>query len=196
MGRTKSYDRDEVITLALPTFWAVGYHATGVAALEESMGINKFSIYAEFGSKHGLFLATIDHFIDAYLRPAFATIDPQDPEGSILGLLTFAEAMSTESGRNGCFLLNAGIEFNHSDPDISDRISSVYGELDDRLILALRAGEQRGELAPGVDPTSLASLFRTYFEGLMSRARHGGGPGSSGPGMDALRVLFRSGRTT
>jgi TetR/AcrR family transcriptional repressor of nem operon len=63
MGRTKSYDRDEVITLALPTFWAVGYHATGVAALEESMGINKFSIYAEFGSKHGLFLATIDHFI-------------------------------------------------------------------------------------------------------------------------------------
>jgi hypothetical protein len=135
-------------------------------------------------------------FIDAYLRPAFATIDPQDPEGSILGLLTFAEAMSTESGRNGCFLLNAGIEFNHSDPDISDRISSVYGELDDRLILALRAGEQRGELAPGVDPTSLASLFRTYFEGLMSRARHGGGPGSSGPGMDALRVLFRSGRTT
>lgn len=40
-------------------FWRNGYESTSVRMLENEMGINQFSIYASFGSKQGVFKASI-----------------------------------------------------------------------------------------------------------------------------------------
>lgn len=55
MARKKEYIEEEVIEKAMHLFWHNGYEATSVRMLEKEMGINQFSIYSSFGSKHGVF---------------------------------------------------------------------------------------------------------------------------------------------
>ncbi|MFD0836551.1 TetR/AcrR family transcriptional regulator [Mariniflexile aquimaris] len=59
MARTKAYKEDEVIEKAMNLFWRNGYESTSMHMLEKEMGINKFSIYASFGSKNGVFLESL-----------------------------------------------------------------------------------------------------------------------------------------
>ena len=59
MARKKQYNEDEVVEKAMRLFWKNGYETTSMQMLEKEMGINKFSIYASFGNKHGLFLESI-----------------------------------------------------------------------------------------------------------------------------------------
>ena len=59
MARKKEYKEEEVIENAMYLFWQNGYENTSMKMLEQEMGINKFSIYSSFGSKHGLFLESL-----------------------------------------------------------------------------------------------------------------------------------------
>ncbi|SDR92846.1 transcriptional regulator, TetR family [Polaribacter sp. KT25b] len=62
MARKKKYNEDEVIEKAMLLFWKNGYETTSMQMLEQEMGINKFSIYASFGNKHGVFLESLKHY--------------------------------------------------------------------------------------------------------------------------------------
>ncbi len=59
MARKKEYREDEVIEKAMNLFWRNGFETTSMHMLEKEMGINKFSIYASFGNKNGVFLESI-----------------------------------------------------------------------------------------------------------------------------------------
>ncbi|NIJ45014.1 AcrR family transcriptional regulator [Wenyingzhuangia heitensis] len=59
MPRIKKYCEQDVIEKATVLFWKHGYQATSMQMLEKAMGINKFSIYASFKNKEGVFLACI-----------------------------------------------------------------------------------------------------------------------------------------
>ena len=62
MARKKQYIEEEVIDKAMQLFWRNGYENTSMHMLEKEMGINKFSIYSRFESKHGLFLESLKHY--------------------------------------------------------------------------------------------------------------------------------------
>ncbi|TXE12883.1 TetR/AcrR family transcriptional regulator [Seonamhaeicola algicola] len=62
MARRKQYNEQEVLEKAMRLFWRNGYENTSMQMLESEMGINKFSIYASFGSKHGLFKQTLKNY--------------------------------------------------------------------------------------------------------------------------------------
>lgn len=62
MARKKKYNEEEVVEKAMNIFWKNGYKATSMKMLEEEMGINKFSIYASFGSKNGLFIESLKQY--------------------------------------------------------------------------------------------------------------------------------------
>ena len=54
MGRPKGYDRETVLLAARDLFWEQGYERTSIADLEERTGLNRSSLYTEFGSKRQL----------------------------------------------------------------------------------------------------------------------------------------------
>ena len=65
MSRQKAFDRDQVLLKAMLLFRDQGYESTSVQDLVDRMGINRFSLYATFGSKHDLFVETLE----AYYMP-------------------------------------------------------------------------------------------------------------------------------
>jgi AcrR family transcriptional regulator len=60
MGRHKTHDRESVTRKAMESLWAQGFEATSTKALAINMGINVYSLFAEFDSKKGLFEATVE----------------------------------------------------------------------------------------------------------------------------------------
>ena len=74
MPRPKSFDRDEVLEQAMNLFWDFGYRATSIQDLENHLGINRVSLYREFGSKHDLFLATLDNYSDEVISSGLALL--------------------------------------------------------------------------------------------------------------------------
>jgi len=59
MPRAKNYTESAVIEKAMNLFWRNGYETTSMQMLEKEMGINKFSIYASFGNKNGVFIESL-----------------------------------------------------------------------------------------------------------------------------------------
>ena len=59
IGQKKEY---EVIEKAMNLFWKNGYEKTSMQMLEKEIGINKFSIQARFGNKHGVFIESLKYY--------------------------------------------------------------------------------------------------------------------------------------
>ncbi len=53
-GPDKQFDPHEALGKAMQLFWAKGYAATGLAELQEQIGIGRKSLYDTFGNK-GIF---------------------------------------------------------------------------------------------------------------------------------------------
>ncbi len=52
--------REDALDRAVIAFWAKGFSGTTLDDLTESMGINRPSLYASFGSKHDLYIESIE----------------------------------------------------------------------------------------------------------------------------------------
>ena len=62
MGRKKNYNRDKLIEKAMKIFRINGFAGTSTQMLVEGLGDNRFSLYAEFGSKQELFDAALERY--------------------------------------------------------------------------------------------------------------------------------------
>ena len=101
MGRNKSYIREQVIENALETFWMRGYHATSLSDLTEATGLNKKSLYNEFGPKEELFNVVMDHY--RLKKANQIQLLRQEPLG-VQNVIDFLEQLVTDSSIKGCLL--------------------------------------------------------------------------------------------
>ncbi len=62
MSNKSKFNRDQVIENATNLYWKKGYHATSMRDLQNAIDMRPGSIYAEFGSKDGVFKASLEHY--------------------------------------------------------------------------------------------------------------------------------------
>ena len=62
MGRKKNYDRAKLVEGAMEIFRDHGFSGTTSQMLVDGLGVNRFSLYAEFGSKQGIFDAALERY--------------------------------------------------------------------------------------------------------------------------------------
>ena len=60
----KQYDRTDLLDKAMDLFHRQGFHGTSTAELVDELGVNRKSMYAEFGSKQGLLRAVMTRLAD------------------------------------------------------------------------------------------------------------------------------------
>jgi TetR/AcrR family transcriptional repressor of nem operon len=80
VGRPKAYDRDAALLAARDLFWEQGYERTSIADLEQRTGLNRSSLYQEFGSKRKLFEASLECYADRVISGLLAGL--RDRSGS------------------------------------------------------------------------------------------------------------------
>ncbi len=158
--------RDELIGKAFETFYAYGFHATGMDRLVAETGISKTSMYKHFRSKEELILAALqrrDTQFRDWLFRRMAVLG-KTPREQLLAMFDALGEWCQEPGFRGCFFVKAVAEFQERDHPIHVEAAAHKAQLLEHLReLAAAAG--------ATSPESLARQLLILKEGAIVAAQ-------------------------
>jgi AcrR family transcriptional regulator len=153
--------RHNILGAAVDIASAEGLEGLTIGRLASHMGMSKSGLFAHFGSKEDLQLATVEAarsiFIREVVRPAFET-----KEGLLrLWKLCDIWLCYVRGGvfRGGCFFAAAAAEFDSRPGPVRDRIAEIMKEWLATLRRAVIEAQESGELERSLDPAQIAFEF-------------------------------------
>jgi TetR/AcrR family transcriptional regulator, transcriptional repressor for nem operon len=175
MPRKKTTTRSAILEPALGHFWRNGFATSSMDDLVATTRASRHAIYAEFGSKDGLFEAVLALYVEAVVTPAFAHV-----EAPGAGLLDIADYWERQIARGekaglpgpGCLLANTMTERAPHAPDVA----AIVIKHNERL----RAGFRNALRGRGVASRhrssrstidGMATALATFSNGLWSYSR-------------------------
>ncbi len=151
--------RARVVDQAAQLATIEGIEGISIGRLADATGIPKSSVYALFGSKEELQLATInaarDSFIVEVVTPALHATSPGRQRLFALceGFLSYVERRVFPGG---CFFVSAAAEVGAHPGRVHDEVARIQQQWRDLLGREASAAVDRGELPIGTDPQQLA----------------------------------------
>lgn len=182
--RTKTLILDDALALA----GEVGLEGLSIGSLAGRLGLSKSGLFAHFGSKEDLQLATLQHgqrrFEATVFRPALAI-----PRGlPRLGALfdNWLDWIARVARPGGCVLLAAAMEYDDRPGPVREALVAGQRELRGAVAKAVRLAIQEAHLCSDTDPWQLA------FEvtGILLAAHHDRGLLDDPRALNRARAAF------
>ncbi|MGR3291001.1 MAG: TetR/AcrR family transcriptional regulator [Paracoccaceae bacterium] len=173
MGRLKTYDRDDVARKAMQSFWRNGFHASSTKQLASDMGVNVYSLFAEFDSKQGLFEAALEVYGRDILASIFCALDTPDAGlKELRSVISYQGATaSSDQGYQGCFYCNTATERGFQDQASRTMFGTHIDRVQRIVERALQNAVRAGDLSSEVSCRDQGALIVTTFQGLAVLAR-------------------------
>lgn len=173
MSGVKQYDRTELLDRAVELFRRQGYTDTSTADLVAELDVNRKSMYAEFGSKQGLFEAALERYNQEHLSNVLAPIEA--PTAGVDAIrAAFAEYAAASDGwvrGRGCLLCNTAVERAALDPSAARHVAAYLERLTGAFRHALTNGQNSGDIEKAVDLDELAAFFTMALIGVVALIR-------------------------
>jgi AcrR family transcriptional regulator len=150
--------REAILREAVALATIDGLEGLSIGNLASALEMSKSGIYAHFGSKQDLQLATVDAAGEIFRSEV---VDPalDEPEG-LTQLLAICDAFFDYLGRRtfpgGCFFAGAVLEMGTRPGPVKDRIAEFQDQFVGMIRRFAGAALERGELADDEDPDALA----------------------------------------
>jgi len=146
--------RQAILSHASRLASAEGLEAVSLQRLATELGISKSGLFAHFGSKEELQLATVEEasrvFTDEVLRPG---LEPPAGVGRIWAMCNaYLSYLQRSVFPGGCFFEAALAEFDSRPGPVRDAIVAKRGYWVQSLARAVREATAAGEVRRGVDP--------------------------------------------
>ena len=156
--------RQEILAAAIDLGSAEGLAGLSIARLADEIGMSKSGLFAHFGSKQELQLATIGMASQGYERQVLAPAQDAEPGLARLRALMSAwiDYIEGSAYRGGCFFDSASSEFSSRPGPVRDQLARLSRAWLRRLEQEARAAVRMGELEPDVDPARLAFVLHAY----------------------------------
>jgi len=152
-NRTRQAILDKAVQIAS----AEGLEGLSIGYLATELGFSKSGLFAHFGSKAELQLATIDAAREIFIDEVIGGSQADPGGGRLLSLIdAWLGYMEREVFRGGCFFAAASIEFDSRPGPVRDRIASFTGEWLLALEAAIQDAQEAGELSAALDSEQLA----------------------------------------
>ena len=151
--------RESILQAAADVASVEGLEGLTIGRLATELGMSKSGLFAHFGSKEELQLATIDaarrRFVDHVIRPSRGL--PRGRARLEALLIDWLEYFRAEVFRGGCFFNAVKAEFD-SRPDgpVRAAITEDVRQFLAFLAREVRKAQEAGDLDPAVDPEQLA----------------------------------------
>jgi len=173
MGRTKQYDRTELLDRAVELFRRQGFNGTSTAELVAELGVNRKSMYAEFGSKQHLFEATLEHYNRNHLTRVLAPIEASDAGVNAIrqAFTGYASAGEGWFRGQGCLMCNTAVERGALDPASGKYVAAYLDRITRGFRNALENGRRAGDLDQAADLDALAAFLTTALIGVAACIR-------------------------
>ncbi|MCS3409879.1 TetR/AcrR family transcriptional regulator [Serratia sp. AKBS12] len=187
-GRPREYEETEVIERAMQVFWTEGYHATSLPTLLAATQISRSSLYAGFGDKHGIFLRSLDLYIEQALARLDRELDtaPDALTGVQVCIDGYLARTQGDAGRRGCLVVATAMELAAHDKEVSTRIDRFFKQMESRLTIALKRARQAGLIRKDVDPAAFAHMLLCLLEGVRVISKVGSRQNTTAAALKAL----------
>jgi AcrR family transcriptional regulator len=160
--RSRSAILDEAARLAT----VEGIEGLSIARLADGVGMSKSGLFAHFGSKEELQLATVDHaaalFVAEVIAPARSA-----PRG-LARVWALCDHMVDYTERQvfpgGCFFACTSFEFNNKPGPVRDRIEHMLRSWLSYLEHAVEQAQQSGELDPSLSAREVAFQLDAFAQ--------------------------------
>jgi AcrR family transcriptional regulator len=175
IGRPREFDRDAALEAAMLLFWRKGFAMTSMNDLCEAMGIRSPSLYAAFGSKEGLYLEALDHYVRTVGPPVWDRLaEGATARVSVESLLQAATENLPKSRATpaGCMAALAAVGDDWP-PSIANVARKVRLKMLGNLRSRLEAAVAEGELPDSTNIDHLSRFYLSVFEGMAIQARDG-----------------------
>ncbi len=167
MARPRAFDEKAAIAAARRQFWRHGYDGTSMAALCEATGMGSQSIYGAFGSKHGLFLRTLEDYCSSQVEGLTASEDDATSGWDwLMAAVTFDDGGRLGLGEDGCYLSGSAVARARLDEDVQNASKQTYARILGCFDAALRRARAAGELREDVDLDGAALALLTAMQGI------------------------------
>ncbi|MBA4286045.1 MAG: hypothetical protein C0434_11000 [Xanthomonadaceae bacterium] len=167
-GMARKIEREEALDRALTLFWDHGYRGTSMEMLTTTLGVEKPSVYASFGSKQQLYLEALDQYRQLVIDTVQASLN--DAPSARAGLDRTVRRMMARGGRSerkGCFATNSALERADNDPEVQAIIRETFAQ----LTTVFRKAVQRGQAEGSVRGDRSAELLAHYLVNGIEGAR-------------------------
>jgi TetR/AcrR family transcriptional repressor of nem operon len=119
MPRQKEFDYDQKLAAARNLFWEKGYNATSMNDLVDALQINRSSLYLTYGSKHDLFLKSLNSYIqekeEEYRKEAAKSAAPLKAIECVVRSVLKTVLCDNKT----CLSLNSTFELARTDKDVN-----------------------------------------------------------------------------
>jgi len=150
--------RTAILRRAVDIASVEGLEGLTVGRLADDLGMSKSGLFAHFGSKEELQLATVEMarqiFVEQITRPALSAPKGMPRLWSIID--RWLAYIERGIFKGGCFFTAASFEFDSRRGAVRDRIAEIMREWIGVLVRALEQAQKEGHIHPKVDPTLLA----------------------------------------
>jgi len=167
IGRPKTFEKEEILKLAMLHFWEHGYN-TNLDELLKSMGIKKSSFYRTFSSKEEVFSLSLDLYREetfAWLRELQKSVGTKE---ALLEMVKSSIYQIQESGKvKGCLLMNSGKECYQKHPALSHQIAVEFDAILSFVTQFIAQAQAKKEITNPLDAKKLAMRYLTIYNGVI-----------------------------
>ena len=166
--RTKgTLTRETVLQEAVQMASELGLEGLSIGRLAEATGLSKAGLFAHFGSKEELQLATLKAVRDTVAQEVFvpAFKAPRGLKRLVAVCDRWLAYAGSEIFRGGCPIAAASSEFDGRPGAVRDYTAECMLELRQTLARLLREAKASGELSKEADPEQLAYEFHALALG-------------------------------
>jgi AcrR family transcriptional regulator len=183
--------RQSILDVAAALATEEGLEPLSIGRLAEATGMSKSGLFAHFGSKEELQLATVDHAAQVFVREVIAPAR-QAPRG-LARVWALCEHMIDYAERQvfpgGCFFANASFEYNRRPGRVRDRVQEMLRSWHSYLEHAVEQAQAAGELDARLDARQIAFQLDAMAQAANARYQLFGD--SHGDVFDAARRAIR-----
>lgn len=159
--------RQSILDRAVDLASLEGLQGLTIGRLAEELGMSKSGLFAHFGSKEELQIATIDAAAHRYIAEIFsaALLEPRGYPRLIAICSSWLSYIRRGVFPGGCFFAAASFEFDSRPGPVRDRVRQMMDDWMGALERAIRMAKDEGHLNADVDPAQLAFELNSLFFG-------------------------------
>ena len=173
MSKPKQYDRNDLLMQAVELFRRQGYNGTSTAELAEALGINKKSMYSEFGSKEGLFDAALSYYNSNHLTWVLGALEKDNADLETIRKAFEGYASASEGAFRGlgCLLCNTAAERGSLPDKVLPHVDHYFERIHKAFQNALDNAREQNALKDTVEIHETANFLTTLMIGMSASIR-------------------------
>ena len=156
--------RERILEVAVAKARKVGLEGLSIGVLAKEVGMSKAGLFAHFGSKEELQLATFEAALAGFTKRVLAPAEQTERGLPRLYQVIMDWISLTECARDqgGCFFYAVSAEFDGRPGAVRDRLVLASEQWLDWILRQVVLAKERGHLLPDVDETQLTFEIHAF----------------------------------